>query len=46
MIKTFSSLRLLQFLSEKYELYTWKEKTLKFIVVCLAFNDWRDLGST
>lgn len=44
MMKTFSSLCLLQFLSEKDELDTWKEKK-KLIVAHLAFNDWHDLGS-
>lgn len=43
-IKTLSSHSLLQFLSEKDELGTWKEKK-KLIVVHLAFNDWHDLGS-
>lgn len=45
MMKTFSSLCLLQFLSEKDELDTWKEKKNILIVVHLAFNDWHGMGS-
>lgn len=44
-IKTLSSLSLLQFLSEKGELDTWKEKKIILIVAHSAFNDWHDMGS-